>query len=174
MVTIDESMQPTDAESIAPEPFAYSLGDVKDDDGAAIDSYFEADDTREDTSHWQDVSVEDVAMVVPQRIIVSTGTIAPGASEMVLPADVNRAGYQLLCHATGAARPYYMVSSSPDTFTAVAAMQAANGDKYGWKGEDATDRPIESTFIPYNGPLYIWSNVANLSPLYYIVTSYTE
>lgn len=172
---VDENyglMEPTDSESIDFVSDGYATGDVNDDDGEALDSYFEAPDTREDTSKFQSVAVPVETLPVPMRIITSTGFIAPGTVEQILNADVKRKGYKLLVHTVGANRNSYLEASHPDDFTAVMANQGAK--KFGLKAEDQTDRPIEPTFIPYNGPLYIKANNTNLSAIYYICTSYTE
>lgn len=163
---------PTDAESIDVISDGYSLGDIKDDDGQALDSYFEAPDTRIDTRTLQAPAVAVESLPVPQRIITTTGFIAPGAVVPVLNADIKRKGYRLLCHTVGVNRCYYFEASHPDDFTAVIANQGT--DKYGLKAEDTTDRPIETTFIPYNGPLWIKANDSNNSAIFYICTSYTE
>lgn len=168
-------VEPTDAESIDFVSDGYSTGDVNDDDGQALDTYFEAPDTRQDTSKYQDIAVPVETLPVPQRIINSTGFIAPGDVVMVLNADVRRKGYQLLVHTTGSTRDYYLLASHPDNFTQVmSAQNAISSDNYGWKAEDSTDRPIESQFVPYNGPLYIKANDKNPSSIYYICVSYTE
>jgi hypothetical protein len=169
-------MEPTDSEAIDTISDGYATGDVTDDDGQAIDSYFEAPDTRLDTRTVQSVAVPVETLPVPQRIITSTGFIGPGETAMVLNADVKRKGYQILTHTVGASRNFYLVASHPDTFMQVMAAQISTGtqDKYGFKSEESTDRPIEPAFIPYNGPLYIRANDENLSAIYYIVTAYTE
>lgn len=168
--------EPTDAESIDFVPDGYAQGDVTDDDGEAIDSYFEAPDTRVNTTTFQDVAVPTETLPVPQRIITSTGFIAPGDVVQVLPADIKRKGYQLLTHTVGSSRNFYLIASHPDTFMQVQAAQISTGvqDKFGYKSEESTDRPIEPMFVPYNGPLYISANDENLSAIYYIVTAFTE
>lgn len=169
-------MEPTDAESIDVVSDGYSTGDTTDDDGQAIDSYFEAPDTRHDTSRDQSVAVPVETLPVPQRIITSTGFIGAGDTALVLNADVKRKGYQLMVFTVGSSRDYYLISSHPDTFLQVMAAQISTGvqDKFGFKAEDSSDRPIEYQFVPYNGPLYIRANDENLSPIYYICYAYTE
>lgn len=169
---MDEQMYPTDAESIVIEHDGYSTGDINDDDGQAIDSYFEAPDTREDTSRFQDIAVPVDSLPVPQRIISSTGFVGPGDKALILNADVKRKGYTLLVHTVGANRCFYFLSSEPDEFVAIIGSQGS--DNYGLKAEDSTDRPIEPTYIPYNGPLWIKANPNNNSAIYYIATSFTE
>lgn len=176
---VDENyglMEPTDAESIDFVSDGYATGDVNDDDGQALDTYFEAPDTRIDTRTTQSIDVPAETLPVPQRIITSTGFIGAGQVVQVLPADIKRKGYQILTHTVGASRNFYLVASHPDTFMQVQAAQISTGvqDKFGYKSEESSDRPIEPTFIPYNGPLYIKANDENLSAIYYIVTSYTE
>lgn len=175
---VDENyglMEPTDSESVDTVSDGYATGDVTDDDGQAIDSYFEAPDTRHDTRKDQSVAVPTETLPVPQRIITSSGFIGAGDVQMILNADVKRKGYQLLVHTTGVNRCNYLVASHPDSFMQImAAQNATSSDHFGLKAEDSTDRPIEPTFIPYNGPLYLKANDENLSSIYYIVTAYTE
>lgn len=165
-------MEPTDAESIDFVSDGYSTGDVNDDDGQALDTYFEAPDTRQDTSTFQDIAVPVDSLPVPQKMITSTGYIGPGEKQLVLNADIKRKGYMLLVHTTGTNRDFYFLSSDANDFLAIVAAQGS--DNFGLKAEDSTDRPIEPTFVPYNGALWIKANPNNNSPIYYICTSFTE
>lgn len=165
-------MEPTDSESVDTVSDGYATGDVNDDDGQAIDSFFEAPDTRHDTRTDQSVAVPVESLPVPQKIISSTGYVAPGKTVQLLNADLNREGYELQAHCTDNNRAGYQVASDNDAFVAVDATGVKTFGRWAISGLDTG--VVLPDYVPYNGPLYIHANAANDASIFYIVTSYTR
>lgn len=161
----------TDSRAETVEDKWYAAGDTTGDHTLIDEQAFMPADPVEDTSTFQDVSVPEVEVPVPQRMITSTGWIAPGNTVKILNRDLARDNIMVCVSAPGAQATdvnTYAFASFPDPFV---AAEAAGGPGYqASNGRGNTGAP---QVIAYNGELWIHAFSQNTVPLFYIVQSLT-